>query len=79
MFGEIRHEETFKRVPVVPSSAIVQTDKQSIVYREKGTGVYEPIAITFGKQDGDRVPVLTGLAEGDRIVIDGAMLLKGVQ
>ena len=79
MFGEIRHEETFRRVPVIPSSAIVQSDKNSVVYREKSTGVYEPVTITFGKQDGERVPVLTGLAEGDRIVIDGGMLLKGVQ
>lgn len=79
MFGEIRHEETFRRVPVIPSSAIVQSDKRSVVYREKSTGVYEPVTITFGKQDGDRVPVLTGLTEGDRIVIDGGMLLKGVQ
>ena len=79
MFGEIRHEETFKRVPVIPSSAVVQSDKRSIVYREKSQGVYEPVTITFGKQDGDRVPVLTGLTAGDRIVIDGGMLLKGVQ
>lgn len=79
MFGEIRHEETFRRVAVIPSSAIVQSDKRSIVYREKSPGVFEPVTITFGKQDGDRVPVLTGLVEGDRIVIDGGMLLKGVQ
>lgn len=79
MLGEIRHEETFRRVPVIPSSAIVQSDKRSVVYREKATGVFEPITITFGKQEGDRVPVLTGLVEGDRIVIDGGMLLKGVQ
>jgi cobalt-zinc-cadmium efflux system membrane fusion protein len=78
MFGEIRHEETFRKVPVLPASAIVQTDKQSVVYREKGQGVYEPVAITFGKQDGDRVPVLSGIVEGDRVVVDGGMLLKGV-
>ena len=79
MFGEIRHEETFRRVPLVPSGAIIQADKQSIVYREKSPGVYEPVAVTFGKQDGDRIPVITGIAEGDRIVVDGGMLLKGVQ
>lgn len=79
MFGEIRHEETFRRVPLVPASAIVQSDKRSVVYREKAVGSYEPVTITFGKQDGDRVPVLTGIKEGDRIVVDGGMLLKGVQ
>lgn len=79
MFGEIRHEETFRQVPVLPSAAVIQNDKQSIVYREKGTGVYEAVAITFGKQTGDRIPVLTGVNVGDRIVVDGAMLLKGAQ
>ena len=79
MFGEIRHEETFRRVPVIPASAIVETEKQSVVYREKSPGVYEPVTVTIGKQDGDRVPVLTGIAEGDRVVIDGGMLLRGVQ
>lgn len=79
MFGEIRHEAMFRRVPVIPSSAVVQSDKRSVVYREKSQGFFEPVTITFGKQDGDRVPVLTGLAEGDRIVIDGGMLLRGVQ
>lgn len=79
MFGEIRHEETFRKVPVIPSSAIVQTDTRSIVYREKAPGLFEPVTVTFGKQEGDKVPILTGIAEGDRIVIDGAMLLRGVQ
>lgn len=77
MFGEIRHEETFRQVPVVPAGAIIQSDRQSIVYREKSAGVFEPVVVTFGKQDRDRVPVLTGLRVGDRIVTDGAMLLKG--
>jgi cobalt-zinc-cadmium efflux system membrane fusion protein len=79
MFGEIRHEETFRKVPVVPASAIVQSDKRSLVWREKSPGSYEPVTVTFGKQDGDRVPVLTGIREGDRIVVDGGMLLRGVQ
>src|SRR5262249_26893944 len=58
MFGEIRHEDTFREVPVVPAGAIIQSDKQSIVYREKNTGVFEPVAVTYGKQSEQRVPVL---------------------
>jgi len=50
MFGEIRHEETFRQVPVLPSSSVIQNDKQSIVYREKSTGVYEPVAVTFASK-----------------------------
>lgn len=77
MFGEIRHEETFRDVPVVPSGAIVQGDHQSIVYREKARGVFTPVRVTFGKQDKELVSVLSGLNAGDRIVTDGAMLLRG--
>ena len=57
MFGEIRHEESFRDVPTVPAGAIIQSDKQSIVYREKSAGVFEPVAIAYGKQKGERVPV----------------------
>lgn len=77
MFGEMRHEETFRDVPVVPPGAIVQSDQRSVVYREKSRGVFEPVAVTFGKQEADLVPVLSGLSAGDRVVTDGAMLLRG--
>ena len=77
MFGEIRLEESFRDVPTVPAGAIIQSDKQSIVYRDKSPGVFEPVAIAYGKQKGDRVPVLSGIQRGDRVVVDGAMLLKG--
>ena len=77
MFGEMRHEESFREVPVVPAGAIIQSDKNSIVWREKSAGVFEPVPVTFSKQNEGRVPVLSGLSAGDRIVTDGAMLLTG--
>jgi cobalt-zinc-cadmium efflux system membrane fusion protein len=77
MFGEIRHEETFREVPVVPSGAIVQGDQQTIVYREGARGVFTPVRVTFGRQDGEFVAVLSGISAGDRVVTDGAMLLRG--
>jgi cobalt-zinc-cadmium efflux system membrane fusion protein len=77
MFGEMRHKEGFRRAPVVPAGAVIQGERQSVVYREKSTGVFEPVAVTFGKSDGDRIPILSGLSSGDRVVVDGATLLKG--
>lgn len=77
MFGQIRHEETFRDVPVIPSGALVQGDQQTIVYREKSRGVFTSVPVTFGKQDKEFVPVLTGINAGDRVVTDGAMLLRG--
>ena len=76
MFGEIRHRTGFRETPVVPAGAIVQGDQQNIVYREKEPGVFEVVEVTFGKREGDRVPILTGIKAGDRIVTDGTMLLR---
>jgi cobalt-zinc-cadmium efflux system membrane fusion protein len=76
MFGEIRHRKGFREQPVVPAGAIVQEDQRNIVYREESPGVFEIVEVTFGKRKGDRVPVLTGVTAGDRIVTDGAMLLR---
>ena len=70
MFGEIRHKQGSGR-PVVPAGAVVQGDKRNIVYRENSPGVFEPVDVTFGRREGDRVPILTGIKSGDRIVTDG--------
>jgi len=76
MFGEIRHRQGLREMPVVPSGAIVQGDQRNIVYREKSPGVFEAVEVTFGKREGDGVPILTGVKAGDRVVTDGTMLLR---
>jgi cobalt-zinc-cadmium efflux system membrane fusion protein len=76
MFGEIRHKQRSQDMPVVPAGAIVQGDQRNIVYRENSTGVFEPVEVTFGRREDDRVPILSGIKPGDRVVIDGAMLLR---
>jgi cobalt-zinc-cadmium efflux system membrane fusion protein len=76
MFAQIRHEEKFQIVPVVPLGAIVQSEAKSTVWRERSPGTFEAVKVSTGKRAGDVVPVLSGLKAGDRIVIDGAMLLK---
>ena len=76
MFGRIRHLENFKQVPVVPVGAIIQGDGHSLVYREKSPGTFEPVDVEAANPYGDLIPILRGLKNGDRVVVDGAMLLK---
>lgn len=76
MFGRIRHLENFKQVPVVPVGAVIQGDGHSLVYREKSPGAFEPVDVEAANRYGDLIPILKGLKNGDRVVIDGAMLLK---
>jgi len=76
MFGRIRHLENFKHVVVVPVGAVVQGDGHSLVYREKTPGTFEPVDVEVANRHADLIPVLKGLENGDRVVVDGAMLLK---
>src|SRR5262249_6548295 len=76
MFGEIRHQQGMREAPVIPSGAIVQGDQRNIVYRQKSPGNFEIVEVTLGPRQGDRVPILAGLQAGERIVTDGAMLLR---
>jgi cobalt-zinc-cadmium efflux system membrane fusion protein len=76
MFGSIRHTESIQVRPVAPVGAVIQGDGHSVVFVEKGPGRFQQKEITVGKRTGDVLPVLSGLKAGDRVVVDGAMLLK---
>lgn len=76
MFGNIRHVESLERMPVVPTGAVIQSEGQNVVYREKARGDFEPVRVKLGNQVNGRVAVLEGLSAGERIVVDGVMLLK---
>lgn len=76
MFGEIRHVESMEKRPVVPSAAVIQSEGQNIVYREKSRGDFVPVRVQLGNMVDGHVAITEGLAPGDRIVVDGVMLLK---
>lgn len=76
MFGNIRHTESLRMTPVVPAGAVIQGDGRSIVFVEESPGRFRQTEIVVGKRAGDLLPVSSGVRVGDRIVVDGAMLLK---
>jgi Cu(I)/Ag(I) efflux system membrane fusion protein len=60
---------------VIPSSAVLRTGQRAVVYVEQpGTErpTYLGREITLGPRAGDRFVVAAGLAEGDRVVTNGA-------
>lgn len=77
MFGEVRHIESFHRMPAVPVTAVIQAQKRTVVYREISKGRFVQADVQVGKRSGDRIPILGGVKTGDRVVVDGAMLLRG--
>jgi cobalt-zinc-cadmium efflux system membrane fusion protein len=76
MFARIRHLQNVRTLPVVPPGAVIQGEGRAIVYLERAPGVFLEREVELGPRNGDRMPVLSGLKPGDRIVVDGAMLLR---
>ncbi len=78
MFGRMRHIESTATVPVAPVGAVVEAAGHSIVYRELSPGKFQVVEVKTGHPDraSGMIPILEGLKTGERIVVDGAMLLK---
>jgi cobalt-zinc-cadmium efflux system membrane fusion protein len=79
MYGTIHHIESIAKTPVLPAGAIVEnTDGRRIVFVETAPGHFEPHQVSIGKRTADLVRIASGVAPGDTVVVDGAMLLKGL-
>jgi Cu(I)/Ag(I) efflux system membrane fusion protein len=69
------------RVLAVPDSAVIDTGALKIVYRESSPHVYDGVRVDLGPRmavPGSTVayyPVLSGLAAGDRVVVNGSFLI----
>jgi len=59
----------------VPATAVLDTGNRKVVYVEREPGKYEARELTVGPRAGGFYPVLSGLAEGDRVVVHGNFLL----
>ncbi len=79
MFGRIRHSHSKRTVPVVPTRAILRRGAETLLYVERGAGKFERVPVVIGPARGERLPVLTGIKAGDRVVVDGVMLLSGIE
>jgi cobalt-zinc-cadmium efflux system membrane fusion protein len=77
MYGSIRHVGPSRSMPVIPGGAVVQEYGRSVVFLERGPGQFERRQVTTGTRMNDRVAIASGLEPGDRVIVDGAVLLKG--
>jgi len=77
MFGNITHAQSVRTAPVVPVSALVHEYGKTVVFVEREAGQYERREVRVGARSGDVIPVLSGVRPGDRVIVDGAVLLKG--
>jgi len=61
---------------VLPTTAVLIKDKnQTVVYVEMANGEFEPRKVLIGQAREGQVPILDGLADGERVVTSGVLLL----
>ena len=60
----------------VPAAAIVDDAGRPVVFVQREGETFERRAVTLGPRSGDRVQILEGVKAGDRIVTNGAYLVR---
>lgn len=76
MFVTIQHTGELRPTPVLPVGAVVQEYGRPIVFLERAPGRFERREVVLGPRRGDVLPVVSGVRAGERIVVDGGVLLK---
>ena len=60
---------------LVPVEAVIRTGKADRVIVSLGDGHFAPRAVVVGRDDGEQIAVLQGLAAGERVVVAGQFML----
>jgi cobalt-zinc-cadmium efflux system membrane fusion protein len=79
MFATVQLPTTFKRQAVaVPVGAIQQLETKTVVFVQRGVAQFEAREIKPGKNVNGQVEVLSGLREGEPVVVVGSFHLKSI-
>ncbi|MEP7337216.1 MAG: efflux RND transporter periplasmic adaptor subunit [Acidobacteriota bacterium] len=71
LYGTVRFQRGQKQALAAPQKAIVQRGQLTGVFVVDDAGIARLRLIKTGKTFGDRVEVLSGVSDGERIVVDG--------
>jgi len=63
----------------LPTPALVQLEGDTVAFRQDADGDIDAVAVRTGAVIGDQTVILEGLNEGDRVVVEGAYVLKAQQ
>lgn len=69
------HAKAIPNVFSVPRQAVIRTGRSDRVIVAAGDGEFRPVLVKTGIEAGDRVQVLSGVSEGDEVVVSGQFLI----
>ncbi len=59
----------------VPTSAVIDSGNRQAVLQDQGEGRFEPREVKIGRKGDGFVEILSGISEGDRVVVNGNFLI----
>ena len=68
--------EPGRRIVAVPATALQRMDDRWIVFLPLAPGRFEVRAVERGRDLGNEVAILSGLKPGERVVVEGAFVLR---
>lgn len=77
MFAKVSFDVAEANILSVPQNSLITAEGKTYLFKKKGNSFFRSEVLT-GKQLGDNVLILEGLAEKDTVVVKGTMLLKGL-
>ncbi|WP_061249183.1 efflux RND transporter periplasmic adaptor subunit [Leptospira alstonii] len=78
MFARVDFGDPRSSVLAIPNHAIVTVDEKNYVFLKEDEHSFRRKQVILGSSGEEKTIVKEGLSEGDEIVIDGAILLKGI-
>lgn len=76
MFAQVTmHIRDDKDLLLVPKAAVIRSGKSNRVVLALGEGKYKSINVEIGRIDDDNIEILSGLSEGEEIVVSAQFLL----
>jgi cobalt-zinc-cadmium efflux system membrane fusion protein len=78
MFGTIHHVESFAKTTVVPVSAVIDDNGQSVLFVQTAPGVFERRVVQCGRKADSVIRIGSGVRPGETVVADGAVLLSAL-
>jgi membrane fusion protein, copper/silver efflux system len=69
------HGDVHRGVIAVPQDALIRTESEDRVIVALGDGRFKPVPVHVGIETGDQVEILSGLREGDKVVVSAQFLI----
>jgi Cu(I)/Ag(I) efflux system membrane fusion protein len=75
LYGEVTLQAEARHGLTIPTDAIIHSGTRNVVFVAEGEGKFTPVEVQLGERSGDRVEVLSGLAEDQEVITRANFLI----